>query len=60
MNIELYELLIDNKEYNIQLVYRGNENILIRYSGQSEVGAQVNKEIRVPRDILEKFIQMIR
>lgn len=55
MNIDSYELTIGNAqidEFAIELIYRGNECILIKTS--------CGKEIRVPRDILEKFMEMIR
>lgn len=56
MTIGSYELKIisDSKEYDfaMELIYRGNECVLIKNSNGNEV--------RVPRDILEKFMDMIR
>jgi len=55
MTIDSYELKIGaNKDYKffIELIYHGNECIIIKTSN--------NQEIRVPRDILEKFIGIIR
>lgn len=55
MTIDSYELKISahkDYEFSIELIYSGNEAIIIRNSN--------NQEVRVPRDILEKFIQMIR
>lgn len=55
MTIDSYELKISaskSYEFSIELIYRGNECILIKTSN--------NQEIRMPRDILEKFMEMIR
>lgn len=55
MTIDSYELKISaSKDYEfcIEMIYRGNECILIKTSN--------GQEIRVPRDILEKFMDMIR
>ena len=55
MNIENYELKIGQDKdfkYSLELAYHGNECIVIRNSN--------DQVIRIPRDILEKFIEMIR
>lgn len=56
MEIENYTLHIqDKKGYEKTLIYRGNENIIIRASSIGE-----NNTILIPRHLLEKFMEMIK
>lgn len=51
MDIKEYCLTIESNYHTYQLIYRGNENVIINRGDIS---------IQFPRDILEKFIEMIR
>ena len=59
MNVESYELTLivssTECEQKIELIYRGNENILIK----SYVDDQYDINVKVPRHALEKFLEMI-
>jgi hypothetical protein len=59
MNITDYELFLNGPTcQEIILIYRGNENIIIR---QISSDPDIEKiDILVPRKILESFIDLIR
>ncbi len=47
--------ILTNTDREIELTYRGNENIIIEESP----GTSISRKILVPRNVLEKFIEMI-
>lgn len=68
MNIISYQLSVlirheDQSERSIDLIYRGNENILIKsyVVHENEVPSETepNSWVKVPRHLLESFIKMI-
>lgn len=64
MDIKGYELNLDistDKDINreIQLIYRGNENIIIRFSHCILNDDDGYRSILVPRNVLEKFMELI-
>jgi hypothetical protein len=63
MNITEYKLTIsyDNDTFK-EIVYRGNENIIIStedWIDDYEIVEKNRMDIRFPRHILEKFLEMI-
>lgn len=64
MNIVEYKLQIttqvagEDDDHTYELVYRGNENIIIR-SNYFTLGEKANTSIVIPRHILEKFVEII-
>ncbi len=60
MNVTEHRLTLtvqaDDHECELSLIYRGNENVLIKFESEQQLGV----EIRVPRNVLEKFLEMIK
>lgn len=56
MAIEEYHLIIDDGTIKKELIYRGNENIIIK---STYVEKEDGAVIPLSRHILEKFIEMI-
>lgn len=57
MHIKEFHLRIDGDNSTRELKYYGNENIIIKFSSPNI--DEVEKTITFPRNVLEKFIEMI-
>lgn len=57
MKINEHCLLFETDNYSLSLIYRGNENILIKKTIK-ENGLEI--DILVPRHELEKFMEIIQ
>ncbi len=62
MTQNAYCVKISTNEENVEkeLVYYGNENIIIREIKKIDIGEPATKDILISRHILEKFIEMIQ